>query len=198
MDENELYKKNYGLVKTMAGRYANKFSKAHGSVIEYDDLVQIGGYGLVNAIRTFDESQGWTFGTYASKCILNEIFKEIRRNTRQKNYDENTTLASIQTLVATEEGEVTLEDYLGDYDKNFSSVEDRDIIDKILEIAKRTLNDVEYDLWYRQIQGATVFSLADEQGLNRTTMYMRINSYKKKVLIAVKVHLKIDSANCLN
>ena len=41
---------------------------------EYEDFVSVGIVGLTKAASTFDFSKGYRFATYASRCILNEIY----------------------------------------------------------------------------------------------------------------------------
>ena len=46
--------------------------------MDMDDYFQIGAMGLVKAVNTFDEGKGFTFSTYAVKCITNEIGLHFR------------------------------------------------------------------------------------------------------------------------
>lgn len=48
-----------------------------------DDIVSEGMVGLVKAAKTFDDSHGIKFGTYASRCITNEMLMFIRRMNKQ-------------------------------------------------------------------------------------------------------------------
>lgn len=47
--------------------------------LEYEDIVSIGTIGLVKAAITFDSSKNFSFSTYASRCINNEIFMYYRK-----------------------------------------------------------------------------------------------------------------------
>lgn len=51
---------------------------------EYDDLLQVGSIGLVNAIRRFDTSLGLKLSTYAVVLIMGEIKRFMRDNTTLK------------------------------------------------------------------------------------------------------------------
>lgn len=70
--EEELIKKYERLVY----KIVNKFSPPEGST--YEDLVQVGRIGLLNAIRNYDTSYGTTFITFAYQCIRAELIKYIR------------------------------------------------------------------------------------------------------------------------
>lgn len=49
-----------------------------GRGVEFDDLVQIGSIGMLKAIRSFDESRGFAFSTYAVPLIVGEIRRFLR------------------------------------------------------------------------------------------------------------------------
>lgn len=48
-----------------------------------EDMFQIGCVGLIKAVDTFNEDAGISFSTYASKCIMNEILMELRKQQKQ-------------------------------------------------------------------------------------------------------------------
>ena len=49
-----------------------------GRGCEFEDLVQIGSIGMLKAIRSFDESRGFAFSTYAVPLIVGEIRRYLR------------------------------------------------------------------------------------------------------------------------
>ncbi len=67
----ELVRTNLGLVYGIARRFM-------GRGTELDDLTQIGSVGLLKAIRSFDESRGCAFSTYAVPLIFGEIRRFLR------------------------------------------------------------------------------------------------------------------------
>lgn len=62
---------NGNLMKSIVRRYLNKG-------VEYDDLYQLAGMGLLKAINGFDESFGVRFSTYAVPMIAGEIKRFMR------------------------------------------------------------------------------------------------------------------------
>jgi RNA polymerase sporulation-specific sigma factor len=62
---------NGGLVKSIAVRFTGRGCAS-------EDLFQIGNIGLIKAIRSFDESYGTVFSTYAVPLIIGEIKRFLR------------------------------------------------------------------------------------------------------------------------
>lgn len=88
--KEQLVKDNIKLVHKIAQHYKN-------SSCEYEDIVQSGMVGLVNAILRFDMSYDVAFSTYAFPLILGEIRKLLRENNMiKKSRSVNETLSLIQ------------------------------------------------------------------------------------------------------
>ena len=68
---DELVRQNMGLVKNIARRFV-------GRGTDYEDIVQIGTIGMIKAARSFDESYGTVFSTYAVPLIIGEIRRFLR------------------------------------------------------------------------------------------------------------------------
>lgn len=68
---DELISSNMGLVKNIARRFI-------GRGTDYEDIVQIGSIGMIKAAKSFDESYGTAFSTYAVPLIIGEIRRFLR------------------------------------------------------------------------------------------------------------------------
>ena len=66
------------VVEAIAVKYIN-------SPLEYDDIIQEGMIGLLAAIKTFNNSKGAQFKTYAQTCINNSIQTALRKFNRKKD-----------------------------------------------------------------------------------------------------------------
>ena len=100
-EKEHLVLDNQGLVHYIVQKFGGISNPS-----EYDDLVSIGTIGLIKAAITFDSSKKFTFATYASKCIKNEIFQHYRK---AKKYAKDISI--YETIGNDEEGkEFTLED----------------------------------------------------------------------------------------
>lgn len=69
--KSTLLAENMPLIKSIVKRYRN-------TAIEYDDLIQLGSYGLYKAIMHFNTAFGVRFSTYAVPMISGEIKRQIR------------------------------------------------------------------------------------------------------------------------
>ena len=49
-----------------------------------EDLISIGTIGLIKAINTFNPDKNIKLSTYSSRCIENEIIKNLRRNNKTR------------------------------------------------------------------------------------------------------------------
>ena len=64
-------------LKLVHYQYNRKFSSLP---IEKEDIISIGILGLIKAIDNYDKEKGYTFSTYALKCIDNEILQGVKKN----------------------------------------------------------------------------------------------------------------------
>lgn len=51
---------------------------------DLDDLISIGSIGLIKAVNTFDPAKGRPLGSYAARCIENEILMSLRQEKKSK------------------------------------------------------------------------------------------------------------------
>lgn len=68
---DQVVKKNQNLVRFLAGRFANRGEP-------FEDLVQVGNIGLINAIDRYSTVHGTKFSTYATPTIIGEIRRHFR------------------------------------------------------------------------------------------------------------------------
>ncbi len=69
---NQIAELNLGLVRKEANFWVNQCQET------YDDLLQVGSIGLINAIDKFEIEKGWAFSTFASPYIRGEIQHYLR------------------------------------------------------------------------------------------------------------------------
>lgn len=98
----ELIAHNLRLVSHIARKYQ---IPGYGA----DDLISIGVIGLIKAVDSFRSSSGTALGTYAARCIENEILMTLRASRKRRND------VSLSDPVGSdgEGNEITYQDILG-------------------------------------------------------------------------------------
>lgn len=64
---------------------AHVVKKFEGFRVDVEDLISIGTIGLIKAINTFDISKNTRLGTYAARCIENEVLMHLRSTKKRRN-----------------------------------------------------------------------------------------------------------------
>lgn len=72
---NQIIERNIPLVKCIVARMGVKGCSEY----EFNDLVNYGVFGLINAVEKFDIERGVTFSTFAYKKIYYSIIDELRK-----------------------------------------------------------------------------------------------------------------------
>jgi len=78
VNEERLVAENLGLVR----RIARPYFLAGG---DGEDLIQEGMLGLIAAIRSYDDTRGAPFHSYAEICVRNRIISAVRRAAKTPN-----------------------------------------------------------------------------------------------------------------
>jgi len=67
---------------------------------DFEDIIQEGMIGVVNAISQFDAARHASFRTFAASCIRNRIYSAIRKSRRGKNLPLNESVSIETALVS--------------------------------------------------------------------------------------------------
>ena len=173
---------NLRLVVHIVGKYA-------GSVkIEADDLISVGTIGLMKAIDSFDYGKGVQLGTYASRCIDNEILMVLRAN---KKYKENLSLNTV--IGGDKEGnDFMLMDVIPSPDDDVEEIADTNfLIDKVSLSVNKNLSPREKEIIEKRygMNGNKVLTqkeLAKEMGISRSY----VSRIEAKALQTIKDSIK--------
>jgi len=68
---NEIIEMNVPLVEYVVNKYFNDIG------VDKAELVSIGYFGLIQAVKSYDVDYGALFSTYAVTCIINRIKKDL-------------------------------------------------------------------------------------------------------------------------
>ena len=138
-----LIERNLRLVAHIAKKY-------QGTEVDTEDLISIGTVGLIKAVMSFDKEKKSKLGTYAARCIENEILMYFR--SRKKTTRE----VSIYEPVGTDKegNEINLLDIIEGDQRDFAEIiqlnEDSKkldyLIDKILDDREKEILLLRYGL----------------------------------------------------
>ena len=130
---NMIIKKYSMLIRKIADEYykANKNNK-----VDYEDIVQEGYFGLLQALDNYKEDDKTLFYTYATICIRREMERLLKAHNRQKNLSMNKAISLYKTINHNEDA--TLEDVIASKDNVEEYV--------MSEINTKKLMDFKYEL----------------------------------------------------
>ena len=77
-DENKKTQAKGILIERNLRLVAHIAKKYQGADVEMEDLISIGTVGLIKAIMSYDKDKKSKLGTYAARCIENEILMYFR------------------------------------------------------------------------------------------------------------------------
>lgn len=125
---NKLVEHNLRLVAHIARKYY-----AQGG--DSDDLISIGTIGLIKAVNTYQPGRKSKLGTYAARCIENEILMHLRKTRRLSG-----EVSIDQSLEEDGEGGVSLLDVLRVEDTMLEELENREDCRRVRSCVEQALN----------------------------------------------------------
>jgi RNA polymerase sigma factor for flagellar operon FliA len=181
---NILIERHYPLVRYIAERLLQTLPKS----IELDDLVSAGLFGLMDAIRGFDQSRGIKFKTYCSTRIRGSILDQLRsqdwvpRLVRLKaskieralqrlmgEYGREPTHAELARALQMEHGELAAEieqsraKTMFSLSEKWEDGEDDGSLEKVEVLVDRTAVDPVHELNRRDLMHFITKSLSDKE-----------------------------------
>lgn len=145
---------------------AHIVKKYQSSQEEQDDLISIGTIGLIKAVHTYNPEKGKRLGTYAAKCIENELLMYFRA--RKKLAKEVSLYDPIR--VDKEGNEINLLDIMeSDQPGSFEILSQKEDYKKALSLINTVLDD-------REIQVLTLrYGLNEKKELTQRETAKRLN-----------------------
>ena len=106
---------------------------------DQEDLISIGTIGLIKGITTFDSSKGARLGTYAARCVENEILMYFRS---QRKSSQDVSLSDyIET--SPDGPALSLMDVVSDDEDLTETICKRESIQRLMEAVRSQLTDQE-------------------------------------------------------
>lgn len=126
----------------------------YNSPVEIDDLTQEGMVGLLNAIKTYDNTKGANFRTYSTRCIENAMQNAIKRSTRKKDIPSSSKVEFLEEEMPVDNELYNTEDYIVSQDN----------VARIIEILKTCLSSFENEVLRLHIIGCSYNEIAQRLG----------------------------------
>ena len=178
--KNILVEKNLRLVAHIVKKYA-------ASGRDMDELIAIGIVGLVKAVNTFKAEKGSRLGTYAARCIDNELLMMLRTERKL-----NSEISLYEPIGTDKEGnEISFIDVVEDTSEN---VVDRMVLSERIQKMYRAIEDVlsdrEREIIYRRyglmgIPETTQREIGSSLGISRSY----VSRIEKKALEKLRSHM---------
>lgn len=175
-----LIERNLRLVAHIVKKYA-------ASGRDMDELIAIGIVGLVKAVNTFKAEKGSRLGTYAARCIDNELLMMLRTERKL-----NREISLYEPIGTDKEGnEISFIDVVEDTSEN---VVDRMVLSERIQKMYRAIEDVlsdrEREIIYRRyglmgIPETTQREIGRSLGISRSY----VSRIEKKALEKLRSHM---------
>ena len=168
-------------IKTVPYTIYTYFNYKQCKDLGYLDIENAGYLGLVYAIKTYDESRGNSFLTWAIKNVRYSILRYI------KAQKQTTECLSIELL---RDAELGLSNGYGctrlwkvDYfTPHIERLDNKKLVEKINQTAREILNDRMYDVYEKHfLKELTAKEIAQELECTRSYVYDTINKIKYKI-----------------
>lgn len=119
---------------------AHIMKKYYAVTSDQEDLISIGTIGLIKGITTFDSSKGARLGTYAARCVENEILMHFRS---QKKSSQDVSLSDyIET--GSDGPALSLMDVVSDEEDLTETLCRRECIQRLLKAVDTQLTEQEH------------------------------------------------------
>lgn len=158
-----------------------KLSKNEITCRNKDDIVSEGMIGLIKAARNFDDTKGYKFATYATRCIQNEMLMFLRKLNRQVPYE-----ISLNTPIGKDKdgNELCLLDVLEDDSGSLDAEIDKSVFHAFMD--KQNAKDRK--LVAAVYSGYSQKEIAKELAVLQPTVSRRLSRLKKRAKTELKNH----------
>ena len=155
-----------------------------------EDVVQEGMIGLLKAVRSYDAEKNASFGTFAERCVTNQIISAIRSADRIKHKPLNTSVSLNRPVTqdaaqgAAEGSEVTLGDTLrtDPADSPDEMLIIKDVAYYILNNGDNIFSDLEMQVLSEYIKGFMSGQIAERLGKSSKSVDNALQRTRKKVI----------------
>lgn len=143
--------------------------------IEYDDAVQIGMMGLLEAIRTHDPDRGASLSTYAVLCIKSALLKEYQTTNTKKRKAPAPLVRLDAPISEDDERTMQIADSSQDVEREATASAQ---VNKLMD----RLGDRDREIAEMLMDGVPVSEISEITGLSRFQIDERVKKMRKIVL----------------
>ena len=156
-----------------------------------EDVVQEGMIGLLKAVRSYDAEKNASFGTFAERCVTNQIISAIRSADRVKHKPLNTSVSLNRPVTqadgsagAPDAAEITLEDTLSTApaDSPDELLIIKDVAYYILNNGDNIFSDLEMKVLNEYTKGFTSGQIAERLGKSSKSVDNALQRTRRKVI----------------
>ena len=177
------------LIRNYSGIVYKKARAYFMAGADAEDVVQEGMIGLLKAVRSYDADKNASFGTYAERCVTNQVISAIRSADRIKHKPLNTSVSLNKPVSAdasshaTDQLEITLGDTLSTNpaDSPDEMLIIKDVAYYILNNGDNVFSDLEMKVLNEYIKGFTSGQIAERLGKSSKSVDNALQRTKKKV-----------------
>lgn len=196
MTEDEIFLLNQRLVvATIKRQFPNRSAFCVAHMIEYDDLVQMGNIGLLNAIRTYKNNGESQFNSYAINHIGWEIITQSKSESLRNKNTQTFELVDMisadkeQNTEGDNESSTTVLDTIQAKEETSEIGEENILQHQVIEFLKndKDINDELFEIIVSRINGEPMEVMAKKLGIHRNSLGERLQTKKA---LRVKKRLK--------
>lgn len=177
------------LIRNYSGIVYKKARAYFMAGADAEDVVQEGMIGLLKAVRSYDAEKNASFGTYAERCVTNQIISAIRSADRIKHKPLNTSVSLNKPVSnetssgAADQSEITLGDTLSTNpaDSPDEMLIIKDVAYYILNNGDNVFSDLEMKVLSEYIKGFTSGQIAERLGKSSKSVDNALQRTRKKV-----------------
>lgn len=181
-ERNRLVMENQNLIHHILKKY-----RRDTKLYDYDDLVQVANFGLIDAIEKYDESKS-EFSTFAGAYIIGYVKKFVAKNTfslkmtaNQYWGGESVQSISLYATIPYKHGEISLLETLPDEDTSIETIYLIDAVKRICDKDKKHGNK-DFIYWcLHRIKGLSHREVAEERGVVRQQVSQRLRKLENKL-----------------
>lgn len=155
-----------------------------------EDVVQEGMIGLLKAVRNYEDGKNASFGTFAERCVTNQIISAIRGANRVKHKPLNTSVSLNRPVGSdgagtgpNEQPEMTIGDTISanPADSPDEMLVIKDVAYYIINNGDNIFSDLEMKVLSEYIKGFTTGQIAERLGKSSKSIDNALQRTKKKV-----------------